>query len=58
MGVITSRSVCAVVMKISTILIYQGKSGNLRDSWVEDVGDDTVYFAATPIIWSNNGIRK
>ena len=49
MGVITSCSICAVIMKISTILIYQGKSGNLRDSWVEDVGDDIGYFAATHI---------
>ena len=51
-------AVCAVAIKIPPVLIYQGESGDLRDSWVEDVGDDTVYFAATPTGWSNNGIGR
>lgn len=51
-------ALCAVAMKIPHVLIYQGESGDLRDSWVEDIGDDTVYFAATPTEWSNNSIGR
>ncbi len=39
--------VCAIAMKIPLILIYHKESGDLRDSWVENVGDDTVYFVTT-----------
>ena len=38
-------AICVIAMKIPPVLIYQGVSGDLRDSWVEDVGDDTIYFA-------------
>lgn len=41
-------AICAVAAPIPTALIYQGGSGNLRSMWVDDIGQDTVYFAATP----------
>jgi len=28
-------------------LIYKGESYDLQDSWVEDLGDDIAYFAAS-----------
>ncbi len=45
-------------MKILPILINQGELGDLNDSWVEVVCDDTIYFVAMPIGWSNNSIRR
>lgn len=47
-----------VVMKISSILIYQEKSRNLNDSWVRNIDDDTIFFAVIPNRWSNNSIEK
>ena len=41
-------AICAVAIKISLVLIYQGESKDLQDSWVKDIDDDTVYFASTP----------
>lgn len=38
--------ICAIVMKIPLVLIYQGESGDLRDSRIEDVSNNTIYFAA------------
>lgn len=35
-------------MKILFIFIYQKESGDLKDSWIKDVGDNIVYFVATP----------
>lgn len=40
-------AICAIVIKIPLILIYQGESRDLRDSWGEDIGDDTIYFVVT-----------
>lgn len=34
-------------MKISLVLIYQGNSGDLRNSWINNVSDDIVYFIVT-----------
>lgn len=31
-------AICAVASTISPALIYQGKSGNLRDIWTDDIG--------------------
>ena len=45
--VLLLAAVCAVAMKIPPVLIYQGESGDLQNSWVEDVSDDIVYFVAT-----------
>lgn len=33
-----------VAMKILSCLIYQRKSNDLRDIWVENIGDNIVYF--------------
>ncbi len=51
-------AVCAIAMQIPPVLIDQGESEDLIESWVEDVGDDTVYFATIPTRWSNNGIGR
>lgn len=51
-------AICAVAMKISLILIYQGECGNLQDSWTKNLGSNTVYFVAIPIRQSNNNIRR
>lgn len=56
--VLLLAAICAVAMKILPVLIYQRESGDLRDIWVDDIGDDTVYFTATPTGWNNNNIRK
>lgn len=45
-------------MKIPSVLIYQGESGNLTASKVESTGDDIVYFVATLTGWSNNSIER
>lgn len=37
---------------------YQGELGDLKDGLVENVGNDTIYFVATPIEQNNNSIRK
>lgn len=47
-----------VVMKISSILIYQEKSRNLKDSWVRNIDDDIISFAVIPNRQSNNSIKK
>lgn len=54
--VLLLATICVVAIKIPFCLIYQGKSRDLRDTWVEDIGDNTIYFAATPICLSNNDI--
>ena len=51
-------AICAVPATIPPALIYQGESGDLRSTWVDDIGQDTVYFAATPTGWSNNKIGR
>ena len=51
-------AICAVAMKIPPCLIYQGESEDLRDTWVENTSDNTVYFTATPTGWSNNDIGR
>ena len=33
-------------------LIYEGKSYDLQSSWLEEVGNDSVYFAALDNGWS------
>ena len=45
--VLLLAAVCAVTIKILPVLIYQGQSGDLQDSLVEDVGDETIYFTIT-----------
>jgi hypothetical protein len=37
-------------------LIYEGKSYDLQSSWLEEVGDDSVYFAALDNGWSCNSL--
>ena len=39
--VLLLAAICAVAMKIPR-LIYQGNPGDLRGTWVEDIGDNTV----------------
>jgi DDE superfamily endonuclease len=38
-------------------LIYKGKSHNIQDSWVDELGTDTAYFASSDNRWSCNKLR-
>lgn len=51
-------AVCAVKIKIPPVFIYQEESGDLKDSLIKDISDDTVYFAVTTTDWSNNSIER
>ena len=46
--------ICADGTHLPPALIYKGELHNLQDSWVEDLGDDTAYFAASDNGWSYN----
>jgi hypothetical protein len=37
-------------------LIYQGKSYDLQSSWLDELGDERVYFAASENRWSCNSL--
>src|SRR5450432_1619573 len=37
-------------------LIYQGKSNDLQSSWLDEIGNDLVYFAASENGWSYNSL--
>jgi hypothetical protein len=39
--------ICADNTHLPPALIYKGASHDLQDSWVEDIGEDTVYFASS-----------
>ncbi len=51
-------AICAVAATVPATLIYKEESGNLRNTWTDDIGQDTVYFAATRTGWSNNKIGR
>lgn len=38
-----------VTMKILPIFIYQGELKDLRDSWIENIGNNTIYFIVISI---------
>jgi len=44
--------ICADSSFLPLALIYKGVSHDLNDSWLEDIGEDTVYFAATDNGWT------
>ena len=44
--------ICADSSFLPLALIYKGVSHDLNDSWLEDIGEDTVYFAATANGWT------
>src|SRR5450432_1869350 len=37
-------------------LIYQGKSNDLQSSWLDEIGNDSVYFVASENRWSCNSL--
>ena len=39
--------ICANSTKLPPSLIYKRESHNLQDSWLDDLGSDTAYFAAS-----------
>ena len=41
-------AICAVAATVNPTLIYQGESEDLRNTWTDNIGQDTVYSAATP----------
>ena len=44
--------ICADGTKLSVGLIYKGESHDLQESWVDDLGEDIAYFAASANGWS------
>jgi len=42
--------------KLPPALIYQGTSYDLQSSWLDQLGDDTCYFAASDSGWSCNSL--
>lgn len=51
-------TIYAVVMKILSYFIYQKKAEHLKDIWVKNIDNNTIYFAATLIGQSNNNIKR
>ena len=48
-------TICADGTRLPPALIYQGKSGDLQDSWVDELTDeDEAFFAASTNGWSSN----
>jgi hypothetical protein len=47
---------CADGTTLPPALIHQGESHDLQSTWVEDVGDETAYFAASDNGWSCNDL--
>jgi hypothetical protein len=45
-------SICANGTSIPPALVYKGESHDLQSSWLDDIGSDTVYFAASNNGWS------
>ena len=46
--VLLLAAICAVLVIILLALIYQRESSNLRSTWIDDIGQDIVYFVAIP----------
>jgi hypothetical protein len=46
--------ICANGTSLPPSLIYKGTSYDLQSSWVEDLGDETAYFASSNNGWSCN----
>src|SRR5450432_2638118 len=44
--------ICADGTSIPPALIYKGSSYDLQSSWLDDIGDETAYFAASDNGWS------
>jgi hypothetical protein len=44
--------ICADGTTLPPALIYQGESHDLQDTWVEDLGNEIAYFAASDNGWS------
>ena len=42
---------------IPPVLLYQGKSHDLQDTWVKDIGEDIIYFTITKKGWTSNDIN-
>jgi hypothetical protein len=48
--------ICADRTTILLALIYKGASYDLQSSWLDNVGDDNTYFAASKNRWSCNSL--
>jgi hypothetical protein len=44
--------ICTDGTSIPPALVYKGTSNDLQSSWLDDVGDDAAYFAASANRWS------
>ena len=52
-------SICTDSTALTPILIYENKSGNLQNNWLEDYNHsvDTAYFAVSQKGWTNKDLR-
>src|SRR5277367_4652811 len=48
--------ICQDLQALPPMLIYQGKEGNLQDTWLDDFHPETeeAYFATSPTGWTND----
>lgn len=56
--VLLFATICTVASIISLVSIYQRKSGNLKDTWTDNIGQNITYFVTIHTGWSNNKIGK
>jgi hypothetical protein len=50
-------SICADATALPTTLIYQGKSNDLQDTWLQDLEQsETAYFAVSANGWTDNSL--
>ena len=51
-------SICTDGTKIPQALIYKGKSGDLQNTWLDDLNEkDDAFFASSANGWSSNAFR-
>jgi hypothetical protein len=50
--------ICADGIAIPPLIIFQALTGNLQDSWLQDLDtkSDTAYFASSPTGWTNDDL--
>ena len=49
-------TICMDGSYVSPAVIYQSKTSNIRDTWLEDYKREEVYFASSPTGWTNDSV--
>ena len=49
-------TISATGEKLPPVLLYQGKSHDLQDTWVDELRDDICFFGATNRGWTNDAM--